>query len=200
MGKSEQEAVEALCISDNDSLNAIALLGLGAHEYIEYYIEELCHEEYMQHNLFVNLLSFLRKRLERCTSYCISCGKKLIEASFRLSPCTADFCMFKFEEIFGIKLYAELQNSLSIIELDLSFACKAVGSARCFDIFEPFPSFFLKQKEERQRSTFTKTAIVDVQKENKDLEQLSRILSAFPSLAELKETTTCEVAKAVVHS
>ena len=147
----------------------------------------------MHHNMFVNLMAYLRKRLERCTSYCISCGKKLVDASFRLSPCGTEFCMFKFEEIFGVKLYAELQNSLPLIELDVSFACKAVASARCFDVFEPFPSFFLKQHEDRQRSAFTKTSIVEVSKENKDLDHVRTILQHFPSLTELKACTASEV-------
>ena len=41
MGKSESEIVETLCACSHDIFNAIALLNLGGHEYIEYYIEEL---------------------------------------------------------------------------------------------------------------------------------------------------------------
>ncbi len=44
MGKSETEVTSMLCVSNNDIFNAIQLLDLGGHEYIEYYIEELTKE------------------------------------------------------------------------------------------------------------------------------------------------------------
>ncbi|MDR3549563.1 MAG: hypothetical protein P4M11_15065 [Candidatus Pacebacteria bacterium] len=146
------------------------------------------------HNLLVNLTVFVKKHLERCTSFCVSCGRKLLDESVRLSPCNSDFCMFKFEEIFGVKLYPELQNNFPLVDLDLSLAAKAVYSTRALDIFEPFPTFFLKGREERSRSVFAKgTGIVAVNKENKDIETIRRILKSFPSPKSIKELSISEV-------
>ncbi len=220
MGKSEAEAVKALCASNNDFMNAIALLDLKKHQYIEYYVEELSKEvrcfdffsfiaaaavtknivlqEHTTHNLLVNLISYLKKRVERCTSYCISCGKKLLDDSVRLSPCTSEFCMFKFEEIFGVKLYPELQTNLPLVELDLSLTAKAVFSNRVLDILEPFPSFFLKEKEERKRSVFgatgaNKVAVGEVKKDNKDIPKIKKLFKVFPGVRELIYGVSSEV-------
>ena len=53
MGKSESEALQMLCLSNNDTFKAIELLSLGSHEYIEYYVEELSKEVYQ--TLYFNL-------------------------------------------------------------------------------------------------------------------------------------------------
>ena len=44
MGKTEEETVSILCVTDNDALSAIELLGLSKHQYLEYYLEELSQE------------------------------------------------------------------------------------------------------------------------------------------------------------
>jgi len=141
----------------------------------------------MCQNQIVNLVNYIKHHLERCTSYCICCGKKLADEAFRISPCTAEFCLFKFEEIFGVKLCSELQNNFDLIELDLSIANKAIFSNRAYDIFEPFPSFFLLEKENRLRSVFAKDKIVEVHKENKNINLMRDILSQFPELETLRK-------------
>lgn len=142
-------------------------------------------KEFIFHNLFINLAAFAKKRIERCTSYCISCGKKLIDESARLSPCRQPFCLFKFEEIFGVKLIPEMQTNLPLVQLDLSLASKAVFSARALDIFEPFPTFFLKQSEQRERSVFGGETFLEVKKENKDIDRMKKIFHLLPSLNEI---------------
>ncbi len=149
----------------------------------------------MYPNMIVNILVYMLRRLEKCTAYCISCGKKLADEAFRLSPCTNPFCMFKFEEIFGVKLFSELQSNRDLVELDLSLTSKALFSARAYDIVEPFPSFFLRDKEERERSAFGKGTgnIHTFNKENKDIEGMRAIFSHLPSITDLKASITCEV-------
>ena len=98
--------------------------------------------------------------------------------------------MFKFEEIFGVKLCSEIMSNSDLLELDLSLAAKALFSMRSVDIFEPFPSFFLHQKEKRDRSVFGKEKIVEVAKENKNIDKMRHIFSRFPKLADLKQFTT----------
>jgi len=103
--------------------------------------------------------------------------------------------MFKFEEIFGVKLFPELQQNLHLVELELSLAAKTVFSTRALDIFEPFPTFFLKEREERQRSIFKEgnIPISEVKKDNKDLPLIKKIFTKLPSPLELLEKATNEV-------
>ena len=105
--------------------------------------------------------------------------------------------MFKFEEIFGVELYSELQANLPLVELDLSLTAKAVYSARALDILEPFPSFFLIGKEERQRSVFAgKIGVATVKKENKDVPYIKKLFTSFPNMRNLKLTVGSEVSDA----
>ena len=101
--------------------------------------------------------------------------------------------MFKFEEIFGVKLIPEMQANLDLVQLDLSLAYKAIFSARALDIFEPFPSFFLKEKEQRERSVFGSGSFQEVKKENKDIERMKKVFTVFPQPSELKACANTEV-------
>jgi len=193
MGKTEEESVQMQLVAYNDVKQTFGLLSLDSHDFVQYYLEEFEKDEFVFHNMFINLACFIKKRLERCTSYCICCWKKLIDESARVSPCTQPFCMFKFEEIFGVKLYSEIQSNLPLIQLDLSIASKAIFSSRVLDIFEPFPSFFLKHQEERERSVFGSATFTEAQQENKDIEQMKSILNSFPKLTDISDNAKSEV-------
>lgn len=143
--------------------------------------------------MVINLIAFLKRRLEHCTSYCLFCGEKLLEESFRLSPCTADFCVFKYEETFGVNLHTEIQTNFPLVAMNLSVAAKAIYSARVLDVFEPFPSFLLKNQEYRGRSAFGDKGIKAVRNENKDIDRIKNILKVFPNLKKLKASSKSEV-------
>eukprot|EP00826_Nyctotherus_ovalis_P044181 TRINITY_DN4759_c0_g1_i19.p2 TRINITY_DN4759_c0_g1~~TRINITY_DN4759_c0_g1_i19.p2 ORF type:complete len:148 (-),score=36.92 TRINITY_DN4759_c0_g1_i19:414-857(-) len=143
--------------------------------------------------MIVNLIAFLKWRLEHCTSYCLFCGGRLIEESFRLSSCNAEFCVFKYEETFGVKLYSEMEANFPLVALNLSVAAKSIYSARALDIFEPFPSFLLKKKENRGRSVFEDKDIKAVRNENKDIHKIRSIMKLFPSLTTLRNNSKGEV-------
>jgi len=101
--------------------------------------------------------------------------------------------MFKFEEIFGAKIFPELQGDMLMIKLDLSLAAKAVFSTRAYDIFEPFPTYFLKEREERKRTVFSAKGGVDnVNKENKNLDRIKSLFKCFPKLEDLKTKVKSE--------
>jgi len=148
----------------------------------------------MYHNMITNLIAYLKRRLEYCTSYCLFCGKKLLEESFRLSPCDSEFCVFKYEETFGIKLYTEMQSNFPLVMVNLSVAAKSMFSARALDIFEPFPTFLLKNREYRDRSVFGGSKVIKtVNNENKDINRIRSIMKGFPSLKTLYESSKSEV-------
>ena len=139
-------------------------------------------------NMIINLLAFLKLRLERCTSYCQFCGKKLLEDSFRLSSCESEFCVFKYEEIFGVNLYNELQNNFDLTELNLSLTASALYSNRVQNVLEPFPSFMLKKTEYRDRSIFKgNQKITTVDDKNKNIDHARKLMGVLPNLKRLAD-------------
>lgn len=66
-----------------------------------------------------------------------------------MRPCTKDVCEYIFEESFKGGVLSELKHFPTESHFDLSLASKAISSQRVTDIFEPFPTFFLKQSEIR---------------------------------------------------
>ena len=66
-----------------------------------------------------------------------------------MRPCTKDVCEYIFEESFKGGVLSELKHFPTESHFDLSLASKAISSQRVTDIFEPFPTFFLKQSEMR---------------------------------------------------
>lgn len=118
---------------------------------------------------------------------------KLKDESFRLSPCNADLCVFKYEENFGVKLFQEMQLNFPLVELNMSVASKSIFSSRVLDTFEPFPSFLLKQKENRGRSIFGDNRTIKVVKaDNKDIERIEHLLRIFPNLKHLRSVSKSE--------
>ena len=66
-----------------------------------------------------------------------------------MRPCTKDVCEYIFEESFKGGVLSELQHFPTESHFDLSLASKAISSQRVGQIFEPFPTFFLKHNEMR---------------------------------------------------
>ena len=71
----------------------------------------------------------------------------------RMRPCQKDACMFKWEETehFGTCL-AELRACPAATAVDLCLASQAAASASSAKVFEPFPSFMLKEQQMRARA------------------------------------------------
>ena len=132
-------------------------------------------------------------------NYCIFCNNKLIEESFRLSPCDAEFCVFKFEEMYGINLCRELKKYFELTKINLSLTSKALFSQRASSILEPFPSFCLKKKEFRDRSVFGGTKkISDINESNKNIGKMRELMVKFPNLEILKDIANTEVVYTIV--
>ena len=62
-------------------------------------------------NFFYNLVFYLRERLQNMTSYCYICYDRHISDSIRLRPCCKDMCEFRFEEVSGMSVYAEMTSN-----------------------------------------------------------------------------------------
>ena len=74
-------------------------------------------------------------------------------AGMRLRPCQADACMYQWEEgqHSGCCL-ADLHTNKACAALDLQCAALAASSDKAVSVFEPFPTFLLKDKELRGRA------------------------------------------------
>lgn len=146
-------------------------------------------------NFFYNLLHYLRDRLQSCTNYCLNCYEKHPSDSFRLRACHKEICEFRFEEVSGLSVYAELLNNLNLVELDMSFAACAAESGRALSIFEPFPSFLLKDRQIRGKSGYLsrdKVTYTPEMDQNKNLDQLKTLISLVPSLQWLRDSSCDE--------
>lgn len=184
MGYDFGRARDALDRTNNDLEAAIDQLSS------ELYNGQYSEAVFQTNNFFYNLLFYLRDRLQNCTNYCVICYKKHESESTRLKSCSKEICEFRFEEVIGFSLYAELQTYPEMVELDLSFASSTLLSSRAQSIFEPFPSFLLIKNQNRGKSGFFDRSEHDSyacgMDSNKDMDQLKRLMSEIPTLDALK--------------
>ena len=97
------------------------------------------------------MLFFVTEQLESSTDRCHICGDKLIQPSIKPRACFKQSCEFTFEESLAGGVLAEMKHFPHEVAFDLSVAGKALLSSRATQIFEPFPSFFLKYSELRDK-------------------------------------------------
>jgi ubiquitin-protein ligase len=192
MGYSRKEAMEALLMSNSNIEEAIEIINNGS---LREFSNEGTRFILNTNNFFYNLLFYLRDRLENCTNYCFICYKRHPVDSIRLRSCSQEICEFRFEEISGVSVFGELINNFEACHLDLSFAAEALFSTRSWNVFEPFPSFMLKQKQIRGKSGFLergKSYSKDMDS-NKDIDSLRRIFLSIPHPDLLIKSSTDEI-------
>lgn len=97
------------------------------------------------------MLLFISKKLESSCKRCYVCGKELEQPSLKPRACFDKMCEYVFEESLTGSVLAELKHYPLECAFDLSVAAKALFSGRSTQIFEPFPSFFLKHNEIREK-------------------------------------------------
>jgi hypothetical protein len=148
-------------------------------------------------NAFIKMMVYICKQMESSNMHCLMCQAKLEEPSLKLRPCTRDVCEFNFEESFRGGLFSELSYFPHECHFDLSIAAKALLSARAATIFEPFPTFFLKKNELRDKRgnldeiKKAQQKGVDVAKAkrtdeaNKDIAVMGEIMAKLPSIESL---------------
>jgi ubiquitin-conjugating enzyme E2 Q len=187
LGYGKKKVQEALEKSKNDEQKAVDLLMNDTNNYAggENIIPS--------NNFFYNLLFYLRDRIQNCTNYCYICYKRHNVDSVRLRPCSAEICEFRFEEISGVSLYAEICNNPDLVALDLSFASESALSGRNQTVFEPFPSFLLKKNQIRGKAGFLSGNYSAEMDTNKDIQKLRELASHMPDIRVLKSLTTDEL-------
>jgi len=74
--------------------------------------------------------------------------------SGKLRTCSTPTCEFTFEEAFWANVFSELNFSPYESAFDLSLAAASALSIRNTQVFEPFPTVFLKHGELREKRGF----------------------------------------------
>jgi hypothetical protein len=89
-------------------------------------------------------------------------------------------------------VYPEMKYHLEEATLDISLAAKALYSTRATTVFEPFPTFFLKNNELRTKRGFLDnikqaqltgknvSEAKKVDEKNKEIEKMITIFNSFP--------------------
>ena len=185
MGYSRTDSVKALHDTANNLELAIdSLIALPKKKRKQSEEHRIDWIQEVSANVFYNLLFSLREAIMTCTKHCLFCYRTHPLDSFRLRACSEDICEFRFDEIAGFSVFAELRNRLRSVQIDVSTASIAAFSGRSLNIFEPFPSFLLKNRQVRGKSGFLSrdqykyTPEMD---QNKDIQQLQRLISLIPN-------------------
>jgi len=151
MGFDVNNAKKALKDTDNNLEMSIDKLSRQATATI---IKDAPVELPPTNNPLIKLLIYISDRLEAATQFCFMCLKPLGADSIKLRTCHNPTCEFSFEEAFGGKVYSELYYSPEESTFDLSLAVASALSSRNMQVFEPFPTFFLKHNELREKRGF----------------------------------------------
>ncbi|ARF10022.1 ubiquitin-conjugating enzyme E2 [Indivirus ILV1] len=97
-------------------------------------------------NQLLELIDFIKK--ENVNSYCAICQTRLEFQSDMYMPCGNDKCIYKFEElIIGNPVIEKFNEDEDIAIFLLESAIDAISCPRKYDIFEPFPTHFLKYQD-----------------------------------------------------
>ena len=96
-------------------------------------------------NQIVEIIEFINKLNSH--NYCIICKNKLDFQSEDYIPCDNQECLYKFEEIIvGNRVIEKIKNDPDISIFLIESAIDAINCQRKLDIFEPFPTHFLTNK------------------------------------------------------
>lgn len=145
----------------------------------------------LKDNMVLNYFRYMVYSLDSIQNYCCICRDKLLKTSTKIKCCDKELCEFSFEEALGIYISPEIKNDKQSFVLDLSIFAECVMSARAAKTFEPFPSFFLKDREMRSKRGYLdniKEARLkggeakDVKESNKDIKTIRNLFKFIPSV------------------
>jgi ubiquitin-protein ligase len=113
-------------------------------------------------------------------NYCVSCTKKLDFQSEILISCGDNECLYKYEEIVtGNTIIEKFKEDDDKCRFLIISAFDAINSERRLDIFEPFPTHFLKYSiPDIKRGTISKLEGKNYDS-SKDFDRLSKIINGF---------------------
>jgi ubiquitin-protein ligase len=99
-------------------------------------------------NKIIELMEFIQETIPEITNYCVGCGIKMEFQSDTYVTCGVDVCDYRFEELYiGNPVTEAVKDDPDLIRFLYDSAKDAVKCARKYDIFEPFPTYFLKKSD-----------------------------------------------------
>lgn len=120
-----------------------------------HFVEILNKQDFKNVNQIPDLVDFVRDL--NVNHYCICCHEKLDFQSESYIACSRDECLYKYEEIIvGNKVLEKVKDDSLICEFLIQSAIDAIQSGRENDIFEPFPTYFMKQEVKMKRGKMSK--------------------------------------------
>lgn len=145
----------------------------------------------LKENSVLNYFRFMVYSLDSILNYCCICRDRLPKPSTKIRCCGKELCEFSFEEALGIFITPEIKSFPDSFTLDLSIFSECVMGGRAAKTFEPFPSFFLKDKEMRTKRGYLDNIkearekggeAKDVKESNKDLKTIRNLFKFIPAV------------------
>lgn len=91
-----------------------------------------------------DMLSTIKDTIKNITNYCVSCCERMEFQSDRFITCGSEECDYRYEEIvIGNPVIDAIKLDEQIVIFLIESAINAMTCQRKFDIFEPFPKYFL---------------------------------------------------------
>jgi ubiquitin-protein ligase len=138
----------------------------------------LSAKNYNNVNYIFDLLEFISKEIKTITNYCSCCFKKMNFQSDKYITCGDLDCNYQFEElIVGRTVLDKVKDDPNIVHFLVASSAEALKNRP--DIFEPFPTHFLKTTEK----VLTRGQISKLSGKNydnlKDFERLNKCMTSF---------------------
>jgi ubiquitin-protein ligase len=94
-----------------------------------------------------DLMEYITESIPIITNYCVGCYSRMEFQSDTYVTCGTKDCDYQFEELYiGNPVTALVKNDTALVKFLFDSAKDAITCARKYDIFEPFPVYFLKSK------------------------------------------------------
>lgn len=111
-------------------------------------------------NNILEIGEFFNNELQSITNYCSCCYTKMDFQSDTYITCGKEECNYRFEELLvGDPVKTMLKSDPDMFNFLVQSAFDAATCSRKFDIFEPFPEFFLKNKSSQKSKDLTKKLV-----------------------------------------
>lgn len=139
----------------------------------------IIHNKFTDPNQIPELMAFIIDNLNNITNYCVGCYTKMGHQSDQYINCGNDECVYKYEELrFGNPVIEKFKADPDIFVFLLRSSFDAITCNRKYDIFEPFPSRFLKGDQQLERGKMSKLTGKDLDN-YKDFAKLEQIVQTL---------------------
>lgn len=144
-------------------------------------------------NDILELVSDIINIMGEMTNYCIGCHEKMEFQSDEFVTCGTQECNYRYEELrIGNPVTDKIKDDPEITRFIIDSAFDAILSPRKYDIFEPFPTYFLKNTDDiKDSSLVTRGSMSKLSGQNyddyKDFDKITKIVKRFNNAKSMRE-------------